>query len=646
MRLRSVQISGYKTLYLGPRVVAIVGPNEAGKTSLLKALLHLPTDAAFDRREFTGRRQPASRTTIIRARYEVEEADRANIRHLLAEGESYTFERFLDSDGVARWSFEPRLRRDTSAREALSKHIAALNESRALDFHFAADEDGNVPDPDASISSMAGALAEDLSEASEDLNEDQLVQVDAFRQTLEARAGDCAEPPKASDLLEAVTDVLEKERIAKPSDQLYAALNPRVPQMLEFNDDQRALRSDYVWSEMGTMPDALGNLLHLAEVDFDEYRLLASDRDRRDELSTFERKLNRRLKERLGIWSQHKLTITLRADTESLAVHVTDEDTQRDVPIEERSAGLRMFAALLAFCARYATGTPPILLFDEAETHLHYGAQADLMGIFAKQDVAQVVIYTTHSIGCLPEDLGRSMRVVAPIGNEESEVRNEFWSGGVGLTPLMLAMGASAIAFSPARYAVLGEGPTECILLPSLFRAARPGSDQDRALGFQVASGIAEVAADIAPDLESEAGNVAYLCDADEGGRQHAEKLAQRAHNEGRVFILGEDAEAGLCTEDLLVCETYTAAVNEVLRDTRNSSDGLTAEELPSVGRADYVNKWCEARGIALLSKTRIAERALRIADETGTLIEPSRRDLTAKLYRDLRGALGLKLED
>ncbi len=652
MRLRSVQISGYKrfasphTLYLGPRVIAVVGPNEAGKTSLLRALIHLPTNAAFDRREFTGRRQPASRTRIIQARYEVEKADRADIAHLLDDDKKYVFEQHLESDGVARWSLDPWVRRDTGAREALSKQIAVLNENRSLDIHLVADDDGNIPDPDISISSTAAGLAEMLSEAAEDLDEDQSTQLVTFQQILEARASECREPSRASDLLETVTDVIGKEQSAKPSAQIYAALNPRVPRMLEFDDDQRALLSDYVWSEIGMAPDALANLLYLADADFDVYRSLATDRDRRDELSTFERKLNVTLKERLEAWSQHELTITLRADTESLAVHVTDDDTQKDVPIEERSAGMRMFAALLAFCARYATDTPPILLFDEAETHLHYGAQADLMDVFAKQDVAQAVIYTTHSIGCLPEDLGRSIRVVAPIGNEESEIRNEFWSGGVGLTPLMLAMGASAIAFSPARYAVLGEGPTECILLPSLFRAARHGNEVDRALGFQVASGTAEVAADAAPDLETEAGNVAYVFDADQGGRDHAEKLAQRAHNEGRVFVLGDGAEPDLCIEDLLASETYTAAVNEILRDTRNSSDQLTGDELPAVGRANYVNLWCEARGIAPLSKTRIAERALRLADDTGVLLEPSRKALTAKLYRDLRKALGLKQND
>lgn len=648
MRLKSIQVTGYKrfaetqTLYLGPKVVAIVGPNEAGKTSLLKALLHLPTNAAFGRREFTGRRTPASRTRIVQARYEVETGDRTDIAHLLDSKTDYVFERLLDSDGIARWALQPSVSRDVSAREALSKRIATLNEAGSLEVHFAADEDGNVPDPDASIAASTAALAELLSEAGEDLNEDQLTQLDSLHQLLEARGAECAEPTQASDLLEAVAQVGADERLERPGAQIYSALEPRIPRMLEFDNDQRALQSDYVWGEMGVPPDALANLLHLADIDFDEYRSLAADRDRRDELSTFERNLNKTLKERLEAWSQHELTITLRADTESLAVHVTDEDTQRDVPIEERSEGMRMFAALLAFCARYASGTPPILLFDEAETHLHYGAQADLMDVFAKQEVAQAVIYTTHSIGCLPEDLGRSIRVVAPVGSEESEIRNEFWSGGVGLTPLMLAMGASAIAFSPARYAVLGEGPTECILLPSLFRAARPGADDDRALGFQVAAGTAEVAPEDAPDLETEAGNVAYVFDADAGGHAHAQKLAERAHNEGRVFVLGDGDEIGLCTEDLLARDTFAAAANEILRDTRNSSDELTAEEFPTVGRAGHLHQWCEARGIAPLSKTRIAERALRIADDTGVLIEPARKPLVAKLYRDLRRALGL----
>ena len=422
----------------------------------------------------------------------------------------------------------------------------------------------------------------------------------------------------------------------------YSHLAPLLPQFLLFDDDQRSLRSDYVWADYPNEPAALGNLLYLGDVNYAEYRALASDRDRRDELSTFERALNQRLKERLSAWSQHDLTITLRGDTESVAVHVTDEDTQRDVPIEERSAGLQMFAAMLAFCARYAEHVPPILLFDEAETHLHYGAQADLVHVFETQDVAQAVIYTTHSIACLPEDLGRSIRVVAPIGNETSEIRNAFWSGGVGLTPLTLAMGASALAFVPARFALIGEGATEAILLPSLFRAARGGSTE-RALGFQVAPGSAEVPKDLAADFETEAGNVAYVFDADAGGKEHAAKLADQAHTDGRVFVLGDGLDDGLCTEDLVAAATYAEAVNEILRDTRNVQDGISIDEVPAVGRPGYLDQWCGSRAIEPLSKARVAERVLMVADRTDNLLEASRKDMVAKLYRDLRKALRIK---
>ena len=64
MRLRWVNIEGYKrfeqpsTLYLYGPLVAVVGPNEAGKTSLLDAMRHLTDVEGFDRREYTGREVP------------------------------------------------------------------------------------------------------------------------------------------------------------------------------------------------------------------------------------------------------------------------------------------------------------------------------------------------------------------------------------------------------------------------------------------------------------------------------------------------------------------------------------------------------------------------------------------------------------
>jgi predicted ATP-dependent endonuclease of OLD family len=636
--LTSVAIQGYRrfaepqTLYLGPSVIAIVGPNEAGKTSLLTALEHLPSNSTFDRRELTDRQQPASRIPVVSARYVVEAGDKVAVEGLLDDATEYIYTLVLNSDEMIAPSVTPNLERDTTLRATLSSEIATLAARHALTLSSEVEhEDRTI------VEVQSEALAGLLSEASEDLVDDEIAELRNFSESLAEVGALCSDPGAAERLQNAARTLLSAEILENPRSRLFAALQQRLPPMLHFDDSQRELNSDYSWSGVTEAPPALTNLLHLGGASFAEYRNLAIDRDRRDELSTFERRLNRKLRDRLSEWSQSELTVTLRADHESLAIHVTDAETDRDIIIGERSAGLRMFASLLAFCARHGGEVKPILLFDEAETHLHYNAQADLMHVFATQDVAQTVLYTTHSIGCLPEDLGRSIRVVAPIGNERSAVRNDFWTGGVGLTPLMLAMGASAMAFLPARFVLLGEGATEAILLPSLFRASTGGTGP---LGFQVACGTAQVPADLAGDLEAEAGNVAYIFDADEGGKRHAAKLAARAGNEGRVFLLGDLAEPGLCTEDLLDASTYVAAVNSLLADTRNTSDRLTLDDLPTAGRGTHVDQWCRSRGIARMSKARIAERALSIGDETGQVLEASRKQLVAALYRDVLAAL------
>ena len=131
------------------------------------------------------------------------------------------------------------------------------------------------------------------------------------------------------------------------------------------------------------------------------------------------------------------------------------------------------------------------------------------------QDKVAKIIYTTHSPACLPPDLGTSIRSVVPDSSnlQLSRVQNSFWTNGPGLSPLMIAMGAAAAAYTPARYVLLGEGATEMILLPSLIRAAT-GHD----VIYQVAPGLSEVPGNFYEQLDLEASKVAYILDGDAGG--------------------------------------------------------------------------------------------------------------------------------
>ena len=118
-------------------------------------------------------------------------------------------------------------------------------------------------------------------------------------------------------------------------------------------------------------------------------------------------------------WSQPEVTIYLRLSNYQLHILI-GEDSQFE-NIERRSDGLRQFVALLMFLTHKPSySIKPILLIDEVEIHLHYDAQADLVQTLAEQEIAEKVIYTTHSIGCLPEDLGMGVRVVKQLENQHS----------------------------------------------------------------------------------------------------------------------------------------------------------------------------------------------------------------------------------
>ncbi len=393
---------------------------------------------------------------------------------------------------------------------------------------------------------------------------------------------------------------------------------------------------------------ALRNLLGLADLTYGELRELALDPDRKDELATVELNANAKLADVFEAWHQSKLAVSLRADPDGLTFHMRDRVSNEHTRLEERSSGLRSFVALIAFCTTHARGQTAILLVDEAENHLHYEAQADLLRVFERQTAAQSVIYTTHSIGCLPEDLGSAIRVVAPDG-ATSSILNSFWSGNaVGLTPMMLAMGANALAFTPARYAVIGEGRSDAILLPTLLREARESDPYDR-LGFQVVPGVAEVHSDDAADLEHEAGNVAYLIDSDDGGLSHAGALSERAMQEGRVVDLGDEKEPGLCLEDLVRGELLVEAFNRVLSRTRPDydDDPIVDSEFPSIGRSLFMENWCKERSMNPLSKPFIAQELVDIGRDRGeALLRNEYRSLVQGLYARLRAALGLKDDD
>lgn len=671
------RLEGYRrfeaqsTLDLTPRVVAIVGPNEAGKTSLLDALEKLtdPTvELAFGKSEFTGREVPDDDEPILSALYELDVDDRKALEGIRGADKIRLWQRERHASGTAYVNAIPMPRRDQTLRKRVSKDVARLLDkpSRALrdflDTRISAvippDDDDSVPEPEPTVRERLTEVLQDLGAKGDTLGDSARDRLGLLAQLLDEVPSTA--PKYARELSGRSRDLAMEHAGEHPWDAVLRVLDARSPRVRVLREDDRQLKTTYPFAEVDVPPAPLANLLFLAELDWDELKSAAAEHGN-PQLRTMLQQANKRLGELLqASWKQSKVSIELDEQGDALHVYPYDLDSEKHSRIEDRSEGFKSFLALFTFTARHAEGRRKLILaIDEAELHLHYDAQADLVDVLTKQALVPQIIYTTHSAGCLPEDLGSAIRVVQTVPGDRSAIRNGFWSvraeeqGGAGFTSLLMAMGAGAVAFTPTRRAVITEGPSDALLLPALFRAAM-GWAPDHPLGLQVAGGLAWTPPRSLGRLEAEASHVAYLADSDPQGDKYRADLLAVGVDPKRIFSLRTGSRTGLSIEDFIEKQTYVDVVNYLLQKDRDSEgSSLHLADIPDRGAANAAEAWMKSKGIAPVSKTAVAEHLLRVCKaslayidwdpgdvEPRLLLRSGRQNAVLGLLRRLCGAL------
>jgi hypothetical protein len=623
------------------RTLAVLGPNESGKTSLLEALESLGNSNFPGATAFTDRQTRPATDIVLSARFVVEEDDVAAVKTSLA-GRPYVgdLEAGLEWNVNKRASGERRFdvlsfSRDPSPR---SKFVEQLSTTLITDWdslpHGVRSEEQS-----STVRSLADDARKQLAGQDGQVLEDQVLgSLSALLEELDAWASELPEPHSALDgLREDLRVLVAEEQSDLPGVAAGRILFSRMPAFIRFDDAARILPSFTPFSAVP--PASLVNLLAAADSTFEHLATSAGSEEGRDALVEEERRINLRLEELFKAWSQREVTAAIRVDPNGIEVLGRDRAAPIiDPPLSQHSVGMATFAALVAFLHAKDTewASRPVLLVDEAEMHLHYDAQADLVRVFDTQDVAQTVIYTTHSIGCLPEDLGLGLVVVEECGSERSRLSQAFWTRGPGITPVMVALGATALSFTPARRVIIGEGAHEAILLPSLLRQARTGTTPLAPLGFQVVGGLAEISASAASRLEEEAGTVLYLIDNDDGGDAIASILPTPVRESGRVLKLGEGTDAETI-EDFISAEILVTAIDDVCAADRNTPPNLSANDVPATGRAAWaVNQLIEAGSPD--ARTRLAQASVLAGSEVG-LVEPARKDALQQLLAQIESA-------
>ena len=595
MRLVWLELRGYRRfeearINLDAPVIALVGPNEAGKTTLLKALTDLGQQGDFDPRDITRDTDPVGR--ILEAKFLLNDLEREALIGAVPEASDVRWYCvWRDETGEHTFSTIPEI---PWRGEAAERARTTLTKLRNIKWAGTASED-LIDRLDTVLSWFPS------SGSTRHYTEDELRYIDTLRADL-AEEIDAKTPAMLRRACAHITLMVGDESKPRPQTAALDLLSSRQPSILDFSESSRTLLTSYNLQDANSWSEGLHNLARLARFDLNELAEAVSG-SRPEIREDILMNANACLEEVFSVrWSQAQLKVHLGVQGVTLEIFVASDGGGLH-RLAERSDGLRTYLALIAFLENRSPTTPPILVFDEAENHLHWDAQADLIKVLYGQDMAPQIIYSTHSPGCLPHDLGHSVRAVVPTAPDRSTVRNWIWESDAGFRPMLIHMGASTAALTPHRYAVGTEGVADFILLPSLIRAAT-GEDS---LPYQVVPGVAQLSRDGLRSIDAESDTMIYLTDGDGGGKQLSKWLRKGGVPSRRIVSLPHE----VVLEDLVSAEILVAAIHQEL-----SRSGLETKDepiLPDKGRSAYLDDWFRSMKLRPPSKRAIASRILEL---------------------------------
>lgn len=608
MRCTKLTFTGYKRLSntscnVDGRLIAFVGRNESGKSSLLEALAWfsdqeagalLPTDV-------THGQQVGAEDAILDLEFYLDESDREALSDLDLAEMPKSFEIERRRNGQYATAVRPRTRRNP---EAAINAVAALKgsmRSRPRQYEEAIEVETEDEILEQSVKEWAELLIDSVGDPDTSWSATVKLAADRLIEWLE-QAGDNgkARDLKTADALRTIRDQLVAPH---PNVAVRQRLEERMPSFVLFSEEDRKLPTTSEIAQAAHRERIAGgvrNLIKLAELDVAGLAEAIAQGNERA-CGTALKRANRKLREIFSeAWNQYGITASFMTQGTQLKVMIDEDDDYADItPIHERSDGLKMFVALVALLTCQNHARRPILLVDEAENHLHFDAQADLLEVMSRYPNMEQVFYSTHSPGCLPKDLGRGIRIVKPDPHNEqrSVLSSVFWDDAEpGFSPLLMQMGAAGAAFSVCRQAVIGEGAADMVLLPTLIRLATGAKELD----YQVAPGLA--GADLATvDFDAVAAKVVFLSDGDRAGLEYVRVLRQvKQVPSRRVLSHGE----GRAVEDYLDAEFYLGVINDFL----SVNDRITPRDLASREPiAKSVTDWGKERNVRVPGKRAVA---------------------------------------
>jgi len=631
MKIMWMKVEGFgrfkdkATLNLSTKLVALLGSNEAGKSSLLKALYLLNSDAIIsDEFKFKTTAEVVENASI-QARFLLSDED---IKEANLEGDCYRLDVVKTTSMKRELSLTPKaLPRNKNKRAQFTKLLTeSIEDDEFVESIIANDQNAK---------SRLDQLCTITKSEDDTLDKKTFQSAQNVVSSLLEKSKETH--PNVEVLLNALKDLVVFESKPSPSEFATTKLAQRIPKMVLFSEEDRNLKYQYELSELSKPDQPLKTLCELAELNLQELVVSMKGQDSVTRVPLL-RKANENLKGIFdGKWTQSSLEVELEVTNDKLEILLNEGDYEF-TPLRQRSDGFRQFLALVAFASKNF-GDDVVLLIDEIEQHLHYDGQADLIHTLSLQELADKVVYSTHSIGCLPNELG-GIKIVERVADSfKSKIENKFWNSGVGITPLLPKIGATHLAFLPLRKAVIVEGPADLLVLPLIFKEVM-GKEY---IDFMIVHGLSEHNISDLGFLLSNGSHVAYLTDNDEGGADLERQLVEEGVDKSRVFQLPlHNAELTSMLEDMLTPKAISLAFNLWLDKYHDPGlDKTTESDFRGSNKVQLLANERAKRGLTGDIKVPLAYELLEIRANNLEVefVEDVYKDSLRKLYEDLNSS-------
>lgn len=590
MRLVEFRVQMYRSIIdsswvkVNPLTV-VVGKNESGKTTLLKALHKLnpftPDPYSMDSEWPRGRRQERNpKQTVCSGRFQLTSAQLDELEKLFGKrpADDSVVEIGRSYDGNLSVTFPQGFVPGRLSAVEVEQHIS-----------------GGIPIPPAPCSAEFIASVDRLRDVIRKLAlEDNIGEIPSLSEghiaSLQNALSPDGSPERAAEdayigqypgYLKALSKALKNmQSLESRAEPMVRAWLPTFIYMSDYRAFSGSAQLDQVQQRRGTNPTeedkTLLMILKLSGLDLDKevQKGNQSNREQRQyDLDDASATLTRTISER---WKQRRYEVQFRADGQLFYTFVKDERDPSLIKLEERSKGFQWFFSFDLLFMHESGGTFKncVLLLDEPGLHLHPDAQRDLLARMEAYAEGNVLIYSTHLPFMIDLRQPARIRVMSETdqGNAVSDDLTQSQPEGKLVLQAALGMSGSASYLVAERNLVV-EGVDDYWIVSELsnlmIRSGEAGLPDDVLI---TPAGGASEAGYIATFMIGQNLKVVVLLDTDRAGEDARDGLVKRwltryKNQHAEVLSLGPAAGAvnqDFAIEDLFPADFYIAIVEEV----------------------------------------------------------------------------------